>query len=35
MEAQIFFLSSTIQIPDPNVQFFGAHIAQVKIMRDW
>jgi hypothetical protein len=21
--------------PDPNVQFFGAHTAQVKIMRDW
>ena len=21
--------------PDPNVQFFGAHTAQVKIARDW
>lgn len=21
--------------PDPNVQFFGAHTAQVKIVRDW
>jgi hypothetical protein len=24
-----------IEHPDPNVQFFGAHTAQVKIMRDW
>ena len=21
--------------PDPNVEFFGAHTAQVKIVRDW
>ena len=26
-----FLLSS----PDPNVKFFGAHTAQVKIARDW
>ncbi|KAG1733765.1 armadillo-type protein [Suillus occidentalis] len=24
-----------LEHPDPNVQFFGAHTAQVKIMRDW
>ncbi|KAI0791113.1 ARM repeat-containing protein [Abortiporus biennis] len=24
-----------LQHPDPNVQFFGAHTAQVKIARDW
>ncbi|KAG1744571.1 armadillo-type protein [Suillus paluster] len=24
-----------LEYPDPNVQFFGAHTAQVKIMRDW
>ncbi|KAI5120002.1 hypothetical protein M0805_008463 [Coniferiporia weirii] len=24
-----------IEHPDPNVQFFGAHTAQVKIARDW
>ncbi|KAG1807992.1 armadillo-type protein [Suillus subaureus] len=24
-----------IEHPDPNVQFFGTHTAQVKIMRDW
>ena len=24
-----------LEHPDPNVQFFGAHTAQVKIARDW
>ena len=24
-----------LEHPDPHVQFFGAHTAQVKIVRDW
>jgi hypothetical protein len=24
-----------LENPDPNVQFFGAHTAQLKIARDW